>query len=119
MRHRVRAAIWSLLASKGVDLVVNGHDHTYQRWVPLDGTGAPVLRVVGVGGAGVNAINRMVEAEVEGVEFLAINTDATNLALQVALLVPILAALLGLANSFRMTRRRDPEPTGAVDRGIL
>src|SRR5438067_9301619 len=28
--------------------------------------GAPVLRVVGVGGAGVNAINRMVEAEVEG-----------------------------------------------------
>ncbi|MGH2883382.1 MAG: cell division protein FtsZ, partial [Solirubrobacteraceae bacterium] len=31
----------------------------------------PVLRVVGVGGAGVNAINRMVEAEIEGVEFLA------------------------------------------------
>src|SRR6202035_5296406 len=35
----------------------------------------PVIRVVGVGGAGVNAINRMVEAEIEGVEFLAINTD--------------------------------------------
>ncbi len=39
----------------------------------------PVLRVVGVGGAGVNAINRMVEAEVEGVEFLAINTDLQSL----------------------------------------
>ena len=33
--------------------------------------GHPVLRVVGVGGAGVNALNRMVEAEVEGVEFIA------------------------------------------------
>jgi len=39
----------------------------------------PVLRVVGVGGAGVNAINRMVEAEVEGVEFVAINTDLQSL----------------------------------------
>jgi cell division protein FtsZ len=39
----------------------------------------PVLRVVGVGGAGVNAVNRMVEAQVEGVEFLAINTDLQSL----------------------------------------
>ena len=42
-------------------------------------TGQPVIRVVGVGGAGVNAVNRMVEAEVEGVEFLAINTDVQSL----------------------------------------
>jgi cell division protein FtsZ len=41
--------------------------------------GSPVLRVVGVGGAGVNAVNRMVEAEVEGVEFLGINTDLQSL----------------------------------------
>ncbi len=39
----------------------------------------PVIRVVGVGGAGVNAVNRMVEAEVEGVEFLAVNTDVQSL----------------------------------------
>ncbi len=39
----------------------------------------PVIRVVGVGGAGVNAVNRMVEAEVAGVEFLAINTDLQSL----------------------------------------
>jgi cell division protein FtsZ len=39
----------------------------------------PVIRVVGVGGAGTNAVNRMVEAEVEGVEFLAINTDLQSL----------------------------------------
>jgi cell division protein FtsZ len=42
-------------------------------------TGAPVLRVVGIGGAGVNAVNRMVEAEVEGVEFVAVNTDQQSL----------------------------------------
>ena len=41
--------------------------------------GSPVLRVVGVGGAGVNAVNRMIEAEVEGVEFIAINTDLQSL----------------------------------------
>ena len=41
--------------------------------------GHPVLRVVGVGGAGVNAVNRMIEAEVEGVEFIAINTDLQSL----------------------------------------
>jgi cell division protein FtsZ len=39
----------------------------------------PVLRVVGVGGAGVNAVNRMIEAEVEGVEFVAVNTDTQSL----------------------------------------
>jgi cell division protein FtsZ len=41
--------------------------------------GSPVIRVVGVGGAGVNAINRMVEAEIDGIEFLAINTDLQSL----------------------------------------
>jgi len=40
---------------------------------------APVLRVVGVGGAGVNAVNRMVEAQIPGVEFMAINTDLQSL----------------------------------------
>jgi len=41
--------------------------------------GAPMLRVVGVGGAGVNAINRMVEAGVENVEFVVLNTDTQSL----------------------------------------
>ena len=43
------------------------------------GVTEPMLRVVGVGGAGVNAVNRMIEAEVEGVEFIAINTDMQSL----------------------------------------
>lgn len=38
-----------------------------------------VIKVVGVGGGGVNAINRMVEAGVRGVEFIAVNTDAQTL----------------------------------------
>ena len=41
--------------------------------------GQPQLRVVGVGGGGVNAVNRMIEAEVPGVEFIALNTDAQSL----------------------------------------
>ncbi len=51
---------------------------------PARGSLGPVLRVVGVGGAGVNAINRMVEAEIEGVEFLAVNTDLQSLQLSAA-----------------------------------
>jgi cell division protein FtsZ len=39
----------------------------------------PQLRVIGVGGGGVNAVNRMIEAEVRGVEFVALNTDAQSL----------------------------------------
>jgi cell division protein FtsZ len=37
------------------------------------------LRVVGVGGAGVNAVNRMIEAQIPGIEFIAINTDVQSL----------------------------------------
>ena len=43
------------------------------------GVTEPKLRVVGVGGAGVNAVNRMIEAQVEGVEFIAVNTDMQSL----------------------------------------
>jgi cell division protein FtsZ len=39
----------------------------------------PSIRVVGVGGAGVNAVNRMVEARIPGVEFMAVNTDLQSL----------------------------------------
>ena len=42
-------------------------------------TRKPVLRVIGVGGAGVNAVDRMIEAQVEGVEFIAVNTDMQSL----------------------------------------
>jgi cell division protein FtsZ len=38
-----------------------------------------VIKVVGVGGAGVNAVNRMIDAGLRGVEFIAVNTDAQAL----------------------------------------
>jgi cell division protein FtsZ len=38
-----------------------------------------VIKVVGVGGGGVNAVNRMVEAGLRGVEFIGVNTDAQTL----------------------------------------
>lgn len=38
-----------------------------------------VIKVVGVGGGGVNAVNRMIDAGLKGVEFIAINTDAQAL----------------------------------------
>ena len=39
----------------------------------MDGTAT--IKVIGVGGAGNNAVNRMVEAGIKSVEFIAVNTD--------------------------------------------
>lgn len=46
---------------------------------------------------------------------LTINTDARNLSLQVALCVPLLAAVLGLANAFRMMRLPDITPVASAE----
>jgi hypothetical protein len=51
-------AMWTLLAQSKVDIVLTGHDHDYQRWVPLDGSGLPnpvgiTEFVVGTGGHGI------------------------------------------------------------------
>jgi MFS family permease len=48
-------------------------------------------------------------------EIIRINTDSRHIALQVALLIPILAGLLGLFNSFRMLRLPEPVPSSAVE----
>ncbi|HEY4189474.1 MAG TPA: MFS transporter [Candidatus Limnocylindrales bacterium] len=52
-------------------------------------------------------------------EILRINTDARHIALQIALLVPVLAALLGLGNSFRMVRAPEPKPSSAAEGMVL
>ena len=44
----------------------------------------PRLLVLGVGGAGGNAINEMIENNLQGVEFIAVNTDAQDLKLSKA-----------------------------------
>ena len=48
-------------------------------------------------------------------EIIDINTDSRPIALQIALLVPLIAAGLGLVNGFRMTRLPDPEPSSAAE----
>ncbi len=52
-------------------------------------------------------------------EILRINEEARHIALQVALLIPILAGLLGIANSFRMVRIPEPKPSGAAEGMVL
>jgi EmrB/QacA subfamily drug resistance transporter len=52
-------------------------------------------------------------------EILRINTDARPIALQIALLIPFLAALLGLIEGFRMTRLPDPEPSAAAEGAVI
>jgi MFS family permease len=48
-------------------------------------------------------------------EIIRINTDVRPLALQLALIVPLAAALLGLLTGWRMTRLPDPEPSSAAE----
>jgi len=52
-------------------------------------------------------------------EMIRINTEARPIALQVALLVPILAGLIGLLNSFRMMRLPDPAPSGSGEGTVI
>src|SRR3954469_16355973 len=54
--------------------------------VPAPGTAAylAVIRVVGVGGAGLNAVNRMIDAGIAEVEFIGVNTDVQQLAMSEA-----------------------------------
>ena len=48
-------------------------------------------------------------------EIIRINTEARPLALQVALLIPVLAGLVGLFNSFRTMRLPEPKPSSAAE----
>jgi len=55
--------IWELLHQFGVELVLVGHDHNYQRWVPLDHNGQPAANgivqvIAGTGGHGIRAFVR-------------------------------------------------------------
>lgn len=57
------ADVWKLMAQYGVTIVLNGHDHDYQRWVPLDGDGQPSPTgitefVVGSAGHGLQTISK-------------------------------------------------------------
>jgi cell division protein FtsZ len=85
-QERLRHAFSSEIPENVMDrptpgrVVMDNYSHARDMPAGSRGTvGQPVIRVVGVGGAGVNAVNRMVEAEVEGIEFVAVNTDVQSL----------------------------------------
>ena len=63
------------------------------------------------------ALQEQLKGEPQAVqeEVLAINTDARNLSFQVALLVPVVAGLLGAVNGFRMRRLPDITPTADIE----
>ncbi len=69
--------------------------------------------------------NTQLEAQLAGqpedvqAEIIRINAEARSLALRVALLVPLLAGLLGLLDSLRMVRLPDPEPSGSAEGMVL
>ncbi len=67
------------LISESDDAPAYGRGPDPHRYAPVPRSHNALLRVVGVGGGGVNAVNRMVEAQIEGVEFIAINTDVQSL----------------------------------------
>jgi cell division protein FtsZ len=78
----------------------------------------PVLKVVGVGGAGVNAVNRMIEAGVDGVDFIAVNTDIQSLhqsaAPEVVHLGPTLTRGLGAGANPQLGREAALEERDAL-----
>ena len=59
----------------------------------LDGTAT--IKVIGVGGAGNNAVNRMVDSGIKGVDFIAVNTDRQALLLSKGGASIIICLLLG------------------------
>ena len=69
-RERTRPEIWDVTPEPPIL-------HAVPR--PDSGTYVAVIKVVGVGGAGLNAVNRMIDAGLSQVEFIALNTDIQQL----------------------------------------
>jgi hypothetical protein len=69
--------------------------------------------------------NTQIEAQLAGqpedvqAEIIRINTEARHRALQIALLVPLIAGLIGLFNGIRMVRLPEPEPANSGEGLIL
>ena len=78
--------IWSLFNAWSVDIVLNGHDHDYQRWLPLDASGNPSPTgvtefVVGTGGHGIQGFNRIDSRVAKGLDTSPAGIGALKLAL--------------------------------------
>ena len=67
-----------------------------------------VIKVVGIGGGGTNAVNRMVDAGLKGVEFIAVNTDNQ------ALLMTDADIKLNIGSELDQGPRRGRQPRGRL-----
>jgi chitodextrinase len=78
--------MWTLMAANGVDVVLNGHAHNYQRWTALDGSGTPAPDgitefVVGSGGHGIQPFTTTDTRMVAGVDTPATGHGALRMEL--------------------------------------
>lgn len=82
--HSRVVAMLSALADEGVIMrnELDMHDilHSDNRTAKDETHRPPIIRVMGIGGCGINAINRMVEKGIRGAEFIAISPDTSELA---------------------------------------
>src|SRR5215510_12597797 len=84
-QHRIFPGPGAVYTSSFAPPPPNNRDHQeaeskpMRYTIPEFSTTFAKIKVIGVGGAGGNAINRMVDAGVDGIEFVAVNTDAQAL----------------------------------------
>ncbi len=78
--------------------------------VPSQGNYLAVIKVVGIGGGGVNAVNRMIDSGLRNVEFIAANTDAQ------ALLMSDADLKLDIGRQLDAWARRGQRPRGGASR---
>lgn len=75
----------SKLAGELADIVVMNDSKGKPTTSEVNGRKSPyAIRIIGVGGAGQNSLNRMIEENIRGVEYIAVNTDVQGLALSKA-----------------------------------
>ena len=72
------SSLKSIFSTKGKNSTSNSLTQSSMEVTP-DITPIATIKVIGVGGGGGNAVNRMISAKVEGVEFITLNTDAQAL----------------------------------------
>ena len=70
------------------------------------------IKVIGVGGGGTNAVNRMIDEGIQGVEFIAVNTDAQALMLAKSVVPPPMSHTATPACRSWSVRTTSPEASG-------
>src|SRR5450756_194764 len=73
--HNVRTHFFICLCSSRVRCEGGFQVIDYHMSFGMENDGYATIKVIGIGGGGCNAVNRMIESSVQGIEFISINTD--------------------------------------------